>query len=76
MQAASTRRKRFSRVCRDFETSRLERALLASAYERAVPTVSRRIGQKPVVPTPTHDANVTTAETDFQPSLATERRAG
>jgi hypothetical protein len=76
MHDASTPRKRFSRVCRDFETSRLEKALLAAAYERAVPTVSRLTRRTPAVSSvPTH-ANITTAETDFQPSLATERQAG
>jgi hypothetical protein len=76
MHDASTPRKRFSRVYRDFETSRLEKSLLAAAYERAVPTVSRRTRRTPAVPSvPTH-ANITTAETDFQPSLATERQAG
>jgi hypothetical protein len=76
MHDASTPRRRFSRVCRDFETSRLEKALLAAAYERAVPTVSRRTRRKPVVPATTTHANITIAETDFQPSLATERQAG
>jgi len=42
MQDASMPHKRFSRVCHDFETSRLEKTLLAAAYERAVPTASRR----------------------------------
>lgn len=74
MHDASTPRQRFSRVCRDFETSRLEKALLAAAYERAVPTVSRRTGSEPAVPSPS--TNITTAEMDFQPSLATERQAG
>ena len=41
MQDASAPRMRFSRVSRDFQTSRLEKALLAAAYECAVPTVSR-----------------------------------
>lgn len=76
MHDASTPRQRFSRVCRDFETSRLEKALLAAAYERAVPTVSRRTGSEPAVPSPSTHANITTAEMDFQPSLATERQAG
>ena len=42
MQDASTPRKRVLRVNRDFETSRLEKGLLATAYERAVPIISRR----------------------------------
>lgn len=76
MHDASTPRKRFSGVCRDFETSRLEKALLAAAYEHAVPTVSRRTQPKPAVPSPATHINITTAETDFQLSLATERQAG
>ena len=76
MHDASMPRKRFSRVCRDFETSRLEKALLAGAYERAVPTVSRRTRRKPAVPSATTHANITAAETDFQPLLAMERQAG
>ena len=76
MQDASTPRKRFSRVCRDFETSRLERALLAAAYECAVPTVSRRVRRKPNVPLSATHANVAQAETDFETSLAKERQAG
>ena len=76
MQDASTSCKRFSRVSRDFETSRLEKALLAAAYECAVPTVSRRMRRKLDVPLPATQSNVATAETDFQPSHATERQAG
>ena len=76
MQDASTPRKRFSRVCRDFETSRLEKALLAAAYECAVPPGSRRIRRKPALPLPTTHANVAQAEMDFQSSLAKERQAG
>jgi hypothetical protein len=76
MHDAITPRKRFSRVCRDFETSRLETALLAAAYERAVPIVSRHTRRKAAVPSATTHANITATETDFQPSLATERQAG
>lgn len=76
MQDASTPRKRFSHVSRDFQTSRLERALLAAAYECAVPTVSRSTRRKRAVPVPTNDAGNTHAETDNQPSLAKERHAG
>jgi len=76
MHDASTPRQRFSRVCREFEISRLEKALLAAAYERAVPTISRRTRSKPVVPSSSTHTNITTAEMDFQPSLATERQAG
>ena len=76
MQDASTPRQRFSRISREFETSRLEKGLLAAAYERAVPTVSRRTRRKPTDPLPTAHANATECETDFQPSLATQRHAG
>lgn len=76
MQDASVPCKRFWRVCRDFETSRVEKALLAAAYERAVPTVSRRTARKRPVRSRTNHAKVTAAETDFEPSLATERQAG
>ena len=76
MQDASTPRKRFSRVCRDFETSRLETELLAAAYECAVPTISRRVRRKPDLPLPGTHANVVQAEMDFQTSLAKERQAG
>jgi hypothetical protein len=76
MQNASTRRKRVLRVSRDFETSRFEKGLLAAAYERAVPIISRRpkrnggkdFLESSLAPSPT--------ETDFQFSLAMERCAG
>jgi hypothetical protein len=76
MQDASTPRKRFSRISREFETSRLERGLLAAAYERAVPAVSRRTRRTSMDPLPTAHANTTECETDFQLSLAMERHAG
>lgn len=75
MQDTSTPPKRFSRVCRDFETSRLEKALLAAVYECAVPTVSRRPKRNPTVPSQDIPANRATVETDSQ-SLATERQVG
>jgi hypothetical protein len=76
MQDASTPCQRFPRVCRDFETSRLEKALLAAAYERAAPTSSRRTRRRPTVPLSADNATKTRAETDFEPALATERHAG
>lgn len=76
MQDASTPRRRFSRVCRDFETSRLEKALLAAAYERAVPPVSRRNKRNPIVASLATHADITAVETDFQGSFATERQVG
>lgn len=76
MQDASTPRKRFSRIRREFEKSRLEKGLLAAAYERAVPTVSRRARRRPPDPLPTVHAHTTETETDFHPSLAMERHAG
>lgn len=76
MPGASTTCKRFSRVCREFETSRLEKALLAAAYECAVPTVSRRLRRKIDAPPADVQATVAEAETDFPTSLAKERQAG
>lgn len=76
MQDASMPRKRFSRVCRDFETSRLEKKLLAAAYERAVPTVSRRLKRKRDVPSLATHAHDVTVDMDFQAPFATERQAG
>ena len=76
MQDASTPRRRFSRVCRDFERSRLEKALLAAAYECAVPTVSRRVRRKPDLSLPATHTSVAPGEMDFQTSLAKERQAG
>jgi hypothetical protein len=76
MQDASTPRQRFWRISREFETSRLEKGLLAAAYERAVPTVSGRMRRRPTNPLATARANPMECETDFQPSLATERHAG
>ena len=76
MQDASTPCQRFSRVCRDFETSRLEKTLLAAAYERAVPTASRRPKRHPSVPSLGADTNGTTVDTDFPAPFATERQAG
>jgi hypothetical protein len=76
MPDASTPDKRFSRVRRDFETSRLEKALLAAAYECAVPAASRRVRRKACVPSYAVQASVAPVEMDFQTSLATERQAG
>lgn len=76
MQDASMPHKRFSRVCRNFETSRLEKTLLAAAYERAAPTASRRPKRHPSVPSLATHANGTTVDTDFQAPFATERQAG
>jgi hypothetical protein len=76
MPDASTPRKRFSRVCRDFETSRLENALLAAAYECVVPAASRRVRRKTDLPSHAVQASVAPVEMDFQASLATERQAG
>jgi hypothetical protein len=76
MPDASTPRKRFSSVRRDFETSRLERALLAAAYECALPAASRRVRRKTGVPSHAAEASVVPVEMDFQTSLATERQAG
>lgn len=42
MQDRSSRTKRRLRVAREFETSRLEKGLLAIAYEHALPIISRR----------------------------------
>ena len=67
MQNASPSCKRFLRVTQEFETSRLEKSLLAAAYEHAVPVVSRH---------PTRRSAKTFAqptEMDFQLSLTTER---
>lgn len=76
MTDASTTRQRFSRVCREFETSRLENALLAAAYECAVPTRSRRTRRMGDA----QAAALTTAgqaEMDFSTTtLAKERQAG
>ena len=74
MQDASTRHKRFLRVTQGFESSRLEKGLLAVAYERAVPAVSRRRRGTPanqVVSTNVR-RTVEFAETDIRPSLAKE----
>lgn len=79
MLDASTTGKRCSRVCRDFETSRLENALLAAAYEcavPAVPTVSRRTRRKVDAPLPAALTAVAQAEMDFPLSPAMERQAG
>jgi len=76
MQDASMPGKRFSRVCRDFETSRLENKLLAAAYERAVPTASRRPKRNRGIPSVATHANDVTVDMDFQAPFATERQAG
>ena len=44
MEGIKVRKMRNLRVERNFEGARLERELLASAYERAVPTTSVSIG--------------------------------
>jgi hypothetical protein len=76
MPATEPQRGHFSRVCRDFETSRLEGAFLASAYERAVPTVSRRPRGKPTLASVAEQTHVTPAETEFPPKRVMERKAG
>ena len=76
MPDASTSGKRFSCVRRDFETSRLEKALLAAAYECAVPTGSRRVRQRTGVPSHAIQASAALVEMDFPTSLAKERQAG
>lgn len=76
MEIASTTRQRFLRVCREFETSRLEDSLLAAAYERAVPTVSRRVGGKVGAAAPVELATVAQVEMDFPTPQAKERQAG
>ena len=73
MPNASTSRKRVLRVTQGFETSRLEKGLLAAAYERAVPILSRRPSRRPAKDLA--PAKVPT-EMDFQPSFATERYVG
>jgi len=74
MQDASTRRKRFLRITQGFETSRLEKGLLAVAYERAVPVVTRRARTpiKRVVPTSRNRATGSFANTNVQPSVTKE----
>lgn len=76
MPHASTTRQRFSRVCRGFETSRLENALLAAAYECAVPTRSRRARRKLDAPLPAAPAAAGQAEMEFPTTLAKERQVG
>ena len=75
MQDASTQRTRFLRVTQGFETSRLEKGLLAVAYERAVPVVSRRTRRTPTkqaVPINRNRATESSPNTNVQPSLAKE----
>jgi hypothetical protein len=72
MQDACTSRSRSLRVSRGFETSRLEKRLLADAYEHAVPILSARPRTKLV----SHGAGPTPAEMDLQPPLAKERNVG
>ncbi|MCG8585014.1 MAG: hypothetical protein MI757_09910 [Pirellulales bacterium] len=79
MPDASTSRKRFSRVCRQFETSRVETALLASAYEWTVPIVSRRTRRKvdaSLAAAQPAQTDVAQAEMDFTSPLAKERQVG
>jgi hypothetical protein len=75
MQDASTSRQRFLRVTQGFETSRIEKGLLAVAYERAVPIVSRRSS-----PRPSKDSLLANAaesrQRDVQRSRAMERHVG
>jgi hypothetical protein len=73
MPDASTSRKRVLRVTQGFETSRLEKGLLAVAYERAAPIISRRPTGRTA--SDLSHAKVPT-EMDFQPSFATERYVG
>jgi len=73
MPNASTSRKRFLRVTQEFETSRLEKSLLAVAYERAVPVVSRRPTRRTANAFAQRNPTEVPTEMDFQPSLATER---
>jgi hypothetical protein len=76
MQDASMSRKRVLRVNRDFETCRLEKGLLAAAYERAVPILSRRPQRSHGEEFPDSNSVPSVTETDFQFSLAMERCAG
>jgi len=76
MQGASTPRERVLRVSRDFEASRIEKGLLAVAYERAVPIISRRPKQNSGTDFPDTSSAPSPTETDFQFSLAMERCAG
>lgn len=76
MPDASTQRKRVLRVRRDFDTSRLEKGLLAAAYERAVPVISRRPKRNNGKDFPDSTSALSPTETDFQFSLAMERCAG
>jgi len=75
MPDPTTPRKRFGRVSRVFETSRLEEALLAAAYERVVPNVWRGPRRRRAVSWTAEELNRKQAETPIQPSLAKERYA-
>jgi len=76
MQDASTPRKRVLRVNRDFETSRLEKGLLAAAYERAVPIISRRPKRNSRKDFLDSSSAPSPTETNFHFSHAMERCAG
>ena len=76
MSDASRLRKRVLRVTQEFETSRLEKGLLAVAYERALPIVSRRPTRRRASGLVQAERFVTPREMDFQPQTATERHVG
>ena len=76
MPDASTSRRRVLRVTQEFETSRLEEGLLAAAYERALPIVSRLPTRRRASGLVRAERFETPMEMDLPPQTATERHVG